>query len=168
VSVSRALPIAKRQNSRLCDVLVQSPASTSMLPRSSTRGMNAFFFEEDKNGSVGNNVDRGLEMETVFDVLRLARENWKDDDGAKTYAMLPFFVERIRVGLSSEKANPHETPKARKKARYIDLCQQLVVLGCNSNCFDKSLTKALPIFRLESRYNLQKERTCFVKTAQVE
>ncbi len=47
--------------------------------------MNAFCVDEDRNGRVGNRVDRaGLEAETVSDVLRIARENWVDDCGAKT------------------------------------------------------------------------------------
>lgn len=41
----------------------------------------------------------GLEAERMFDVSRMARENWEDVCGAKTYALLPLFVEMIRVGL---------------------------------------------------------------------
>jgi len=40
-------------------------------------GINAFCFEEERKGSVSYRVERGgLDNETVFEVSRIASENW--------------------------------------------------------------------------------------------
>lgn len=91
-----------------------------MLPLSSTSGMNAFCFEVERKGSVVYKFERGgLEAATVFDVSKIARENWEDDCGANTYAQLPLFVEMIRVGLYGSKANTGDAPRARREVRRI-------------------------------------------------
>ena len=82
--------------------------------------MNAFGFDGERKGSVVYKVERGgLEAATVFDVSRIARENWEDDCRAKTYAQLPLFVEMIRVGLYGSRANAGDAPRARREVRRI-------------------------------------------------
>ena len=55
----------------------------------------------------------------LFDESRTARENCVEVCGANTYALLPLFVEKIRVGLYGSEARVGAAPSARSDVRRI-------------------------------------------------
>ena len=165
-------PTVNCHSSKPCAVLVQSPARTSIFPWSSTSGINAFCFEEERKGSVEYRVRRGgLDGETVFDVSRIARENWGDVCGAKTYALLPLFVEMTLVGLYGSEANTGDAPSARRDVRrmVVNKSWPLIVIttGLTVGCLPYQISTLPCVLVLENIYPKQyvQEIECVDKDA---